>query len=527
MTTEKRLLKVFLCHARADKPKVRELYSYLRRRRIRPWLDEVDLVGGQDWQVEIPKALATSDAIIICLTKSSVDKEGYVQREIKFALDKALEMPEGHIALIPVRFEDCKVPDSLSRFQWVDLFEEAGYAKMMRALKFRADQLKLATVELSKKELEEEKLAREKAAREQAHKAGEKAAQEEAEREKAERAIQEQRERELAEKARRVQEEREAAEKTAKEQEERKRAEEAAREKLEREAAEKARREREKRQAAERVAAFKRFVRSAGVPFLAIGGVTVLICVFAWTVLQILPENPFLVATMTPSITPRPSIPVTSSTPTKTPEHIVLPTKSPTPKILQFFAEEFETALSSNWDALPLVNSQSDLENVQVMAQAGKLVWNINSKQVYYYLFYNAFEYDDVRLDMSADNLGKNNNAVSLVCRYDPNVGWYEFNVANNGLFDIYFAEIAEDGSISYNRIANGGSNAIRQGYSSNTYAIICKSENLTLYINGEQAITIVERKYGLDAGQIGISVSSFDQLPVIIEMDQVKISRP
>jgi len=31
-----------------------------------------------------------------------VDKEGYVQKEIKFALDKALEMPEGRIFLIPV-----------------------------------------------------------------------------------------------------------------------------------------------------------------------------------------------------------------------------------------------------------------------------------------------------------------------------------------------------------------------------------------------------------------------------------------
>jgi hypothetical protein len=51
--------KVFLCHASTDKPKVRELYRYLRRRGINPWFDEEHLVGGQDWQVEIPKALAT------------------------------------------------------------------------------------------------------------------------------------------------------------------------------------------------------------------------------------------------------------------------------------------------------------------------------------------------------------------------------------------------------------------------------------------------------------------------------------
>src|SRR5687768_15651557 len=166
MSETKRPLKVFLCHASADKPKVRELYRYLRRRGIKPWFDEMDLVGGQDWQVEIPKAIQTSDAIIICLTKNSVDKEGYVQKEIKFALDKALEMPEGRIFLIPVRFEECEVPRSLSRYQWVDLFDEAGYARMMRALKFRATELERATVQVLSKDTKEEKLAVERVERE-------------------------------------------------------------------------------------------------------------------------------------------------------------------------------------------------------------------------------------------------------------------------------------------------------------------------------------------------------------------------
>ena len=140
----------------------------MRKRGIRPWFDEIDLVGGQDWQVEIPKALSTSDVIIICLTKNSVDKEGYIQKEIKFALEKALEMPEGRIFLIPVRFEECEVPFSFSCYQWVDLFDEADYTRMMRALKFRASQLERATVELSKAiaTVEEENVVHKKVARE-------------------------------------------------------------------------------------------------------------------------------------------------------------------------------------------------------------------------------------------------------------------------------------------------------------------------------------------------------------------------
>ena len=68
MSEIKRPLKVFLCHASADKPKVRELYRTLKRRGVQPWLDAENLIPGQNWEVEIPKALLSSDAIIICLS---------------------------------------------------------------------------------------------------------------------------------------------------------------------------------------------------------------------------------------------------------------------------------------------------------------------------------------------------------------------------------------------------------------------------------------------------------------------------
>ena len=152
MVDTKRPLKVFLCHASADKPKVRELYRTLKRRGVQPWLDAEDLIPGQNWEVEIPKALLSSDAIIICLTPNSVDKEGYVQKEIKFALDKAMEMPEGRIFIIPARLEDCELPFGLKKYQAVNLYEKAGYTKLMQALKLRASQLERATVELPKKE---------------------------------------------------------------------------------------------------------------------------------------------------------------------------------------------------------------------------------------------------------------------------------------------------------------------------------------------------------------------------------------
>ncbi len=49
----KRPLKVFLCHAHDDKAKARELYRYLKRRGLQPWLDAEDLLPGQNWQVDV------------------------------------------------------------------------------------------------------------------------------------------------------------------------------------------------------------------------------------------------------------------------------------------------------------------------------------------------------------------------------------------------------------------------------------------------------------------------------------------
>ena len=215
-----RPLKVFLCHASADKPAVRKLYHYLRERKMDPWLNSEKLLPGQNWQVEIPKALFSSDVIIVCLSKNSVDKEGYVQKEIKFALDKALEMPEGRIFLIPARLEECDLPYSLRAYQYVNLFEADGYRRLLRSLRMRAEQIGATKISVNQDTTpnDVEKAAREKAE----HDAAEKDAREKLERDAAEKLAREKAEQENAEKIAREEAERKAVEKAAREEAERK-----------------------------------------------------------------------------------------------------------------------------------------------------------------------------------------------------------------------------------------------------------------------------------------------------------------
>ncbi|HEX7722845.1 MAG TPA: toll/interleukin-1 receptor domain-containing protein [Pyrinomonadaceae bacterium] len=87
------VMRVFLCHSSGDKVSVRSLYQRLREDGIEAWLDEEEILPGQDWEDEITQAVRAVDAVIVCLSRESVSKTGHVQKEIRFALDKADEQP--------------------------------------------------------------------------------------------------------------------------------------------------------------------------------------------------------------------------------------------------------------------------------------------------------------------------------------------------------------------------------------------------------------------------------------------------
>jgi TIR domain len=146
MPNANRKLRVFLCHASQNKPVVRELYQRLLAEGwIDPWLDEEKLLPGQDWNLEIEKAVESADAVINCVSSVSVGKEGYVQREVRRVLDIALEKLEGSIYVIPMRLDDCEIPRQLRNRQFLDYFPESkrdsSYDKLKKSLIIRKDAL--------------------------------------------------------------------------------------------------------------------------------------------------------------------------------------------------------------------------------------------------------------------------------------------------------------------------------------------------------------------------------------------------
>ena len=139
---DSRRLRVFLCHASQNKPAARELYQQLSLEGwIDPWLDEEKLLPGQDWDLEIEKAVEVSEAVIVCLSSRSVTKEGYVQKELRKVLDIALEKPEEAIFVIPVRLDDCELPRRLRSWHYVDFFPGSqrarAYQRLLQSLRLR------------------------------------------------------------------------------------------------------------------------------------------------------------------------------------------------------------------------------------------------------------------------------------------------------------------------------------------------------------------------------------------------------
>jgi hypothetical protein len=210
---------------------------------------------------------------------------------------------------------------------------------------------------------------------------------------------------------------------------------------------------------------------------------------------------------------------------TDAPLETVAPTEAPTEEVTEengakdFFVEEFDNGLSNYFYFI----KSGEEKDVEAFSEDGKLQVTINDYYVYYYLVYDPFTYGDVRLDVEIENYGNNNNEISLICRYDPDYGWYEYNISSGGEWRLFYydAIVAKD----YVRLYNGGSTHVNMGRDTNTYTMICQGNELSLYINGYLARTVEHKD--LDRGRIGIAINSYDSYPVIMKVPWLEISQP
>lgn len=125
---------LFIAHIVEDKKRVRKLNKKLQDNGIHTWMDERELRPGQVWDQAILKAMENATAALVCLSRESVNKPSYYQREIKCLLTRQREQPEGKTFLIPVLLEPCDVPEAFKELQPARTYAKRGYEKLLSSL---------------------------------------------------------------------------------------------------------------------------------------------------------------------------------------------------------------------------------------------------------------------------------------------------------------------------------------------------------------------------------------------------------
>src|SRR5947208_1413469 len=108
---------VFLSHNARDKPRVWELAEKLRAAGLRVWFDEWVIKAGDDIYLAIERGLEAARVQVLCMSTAALGS-GWVTLERSTVLFRD-PTNEGR-RFIPLLLEECKLPDALRRFKYVD-----------------------------------------------------------------------------------------------------------------------------------------------------------------------------------------------------------------------------------------------------------------------------------------------------------------------------------------------------------------------------------------------------------------------
>jgi hypothetical protein len=132
---------VFISYAREDSAEAERLYGELRNAGAKPWIDKEEIRPGESWKYSITKAIKHNRYFIPMISSKSVIKVGYVNNELSYALELSKSYPEGAIYIIPVRVDECDIPENLINLHHADLFPDwnNGVTQILRSMEIEAN----------------------------------------------------------------------------------------------------------------------------------------------------------------------------------------------------------------------------------------------------------------------------------------------------------------------------------------------------------------------------------------------------
>ncbi|MDI1277976.1 TIR domain-containing protein [Methylobacter sp.] len=129
---------IFLSHNVHDKPRVRSLAERLRAADLRVWFDEWAIKPGDDIYLAVEHGLEAARVLVLCLSEHALGSE-WVRMERSTVLFR--DPSNKGRRFIPLLLDDCKLPDSLRRFKYVDFRQqaEAAFLELVEACRVADD----------------------------------------------------------------------------------------------------------------------------------------------------------------------------------------------------------------------------------------------------------------------------------------------------------------------------------------------------------------------------------------------------
>src|SRR5262249_11700587 len=111
------LWDIFLSHSHRDKPRVRQLAKRLCDAGLQIWFDEWVIEPGADIYTAIEHGLEYTRTLILCMSQAAFEAD-WVQMERSTVLFRD---PANHERrFIPLLLEDCRMPDTIRRYLYID-----------------------------------------------------------------------------------------------------------------------------------------------------------------------------------------------------------------------------------------------------------------------------------------------------------------------------------------------------------------------------------------------------------------------
>lgn len=100
-------MPIFVSYSHVDKEKIDLIAGHLVRKRTNVWIDRWELRAGDSIINKVQEAVEGSSALLIMLSKASVESE-WCKKELTAGLFR--ELDEKRVVTIPVLLDDCKIP---------------------------------------------------------------------------------------------------------------------------------------------------------------------------------------------------------------------------------------------------------------------------------------------------------------------------------------------------------------------------------------------------------------------------------